>query len=391
MHDMGTYKPARFDRILIWEDDMLGHAPEYVIGSAITYKNAGHDVTICTPLNSTIIVRLEELGVAKSIFDYLEPSNIRLFTGNVLPAFASRLSRCLSITRDYFRTKLKSNQRTLLYLPTIHAVNFSHYKYIFDALGVLWSGLYLNASNFRVEPKNEAKAIERLFKSKNLHSLFTIDPSAVNFLKEMLGNENVFFRPDFAYISKQLSPDLLKQVTDWSEGRIIGLHAGMLTARKGIAEFANLIVQHDKSSHCFVVAGRISKSELSPEELNLVERAWSQSNVMIISRSLDQMEFDTLLSSVDFVFCCYRNWTQGSNVMIRSGLIGKPVITADEHLCKEICLGYKIGIVANRPNWALTVSNAITHNSDHELHYSLKNCYSPILTSYEGLDSTKNT
>jgi hypothetical protein len=380
MHDMGTHKPVRFERILIWEDDILGHAPEYVIGSAITYKNEGHDVTISTPINSTIIDRLKELGVSESTFDYLEPSSIRLFTGNVLPAFASRLSRCLSITRDYFRTKSKSNQRTLLYLPTIHAVNFSHYKYFFEALGVLWSGLYLNASNFRVEPQAESTTVKRLFKSRNIKSLFTIDQSAVDFLKTAMTCENIFFRPDFAYISKNLSPELLKIVLDWSEGRRIGLHAGMLTARKGIAEFAQLILQHDDSQYCFVIAGRLSTSELTIDELRLVERAWSQSNVMVINRSLNQMEFDTLLSSVDFVFCCYRNWTQGSNVMIRAGLVGKPVITATDYLCHEICDEYKLGVSVNYGGieWSNVTDQLVTHVADNCMN-NLVDIYSPQL------------
>ena len=362
---------------------MLGHAPEYVIGSAITYKNEGHTVSICTPDNRGIIERLDDLGICKSTFNYIDSSKIRLSLGKYFPSLTTRLSRSLSIVKDYYRAKSTLNSRTLLYLPTIHAVNFRHYKYIFDLFNVKWSGLYLNVSNFRVDPSSESAILLRLFKSRNLNSLFTIDPLAVEFIQTTINMEKVFFRPDYAYICKNHCHDLSEKVTKWAAERKLGLHAGMLTARKGIAEFAKLIDEHDESQYCFIIAGRISLSELTDSEKSLVESTWARSNVMVISRSLNQLEFDTLITIADFVFCCYRDWTQGSNVMIRAGMLGKPVITADKYLCQELCLQYNLGVVADSSDWADTVTKAISLKLDPISDRGIIVDYAPTLSPEE--------
>jgi hypothetical protein len=377
---MATHKPSTLDHILIWEDDILGHAPEYVIGSAITYKNEGHTVSICTADNRRIIERLDDLGISTSTFNYIESSKIRLSLGRCFPSLTTRLSRSLSIVRDYYRAKSTSKNRTLLYLPTIHAVNFSQYKYIFDLFNVSWSGLYLNASNFRVDPSSESATILRLFRSRNLNSLYTIDPLAVGFIQTTLKIDQVFFRPDFAYICKNLCADLLQTVSTWTAGRKLGLHAGMLTARKGIAEFAKLIDEHDESQYCFVVAGRLSTSELSETEMMLVEATWNRTNVMVINRSLQQSEFDTLLSLADFVFCCYRDWTQGSNVMIRAGLLDKPVITRKGYLCDEVCTQYNLGASVNPSAVKWTeITEDLLSNLRANPTDNLVEVYSPLL------------
>ena len=377
---MATHKPSTLDHILIWEDDMNGHAPEYVIGSAITYKNEGHTVSICTADNRRIIERLDDLGISKSTFNYIESSKIRLSLGRCFPSLTTRLSRSLSIVRDYYRAKSTAKNRTLLYLPTIHAVNFRDYNYIFDLFNVKWSGLYLNASNFRVDPSSESATLLRLFRCRNLNSLFTIDPLAVDFIQTTLKMDNVFFRPDFAYVCNNPSNELLEKVSTWTAGRKLGLHAGMLTARKGIAEFAKLIDEHDESQYCFVVAGRLSTSELSETEMMLVEATWNRANVMVINRSLQQSEFDTLLSLADFVFCCYRDWTQGSNVMIRAGLLGKPVITRKGYLCDEVCTQYNLGASVNPSAVEWTeITEDLLSNLRANPADNLVEVYSPLL------------
>ena len=103
----------------------------------------------------------------------------------------------------------------------------------------------------------------------------------------------------------------------------------------------------DPAQWYFVQVGRISHTNLLPEDTQALARIQQQSpeNLYVHADYLpDETSFNAIIAAADVIFAVYRDFYRSSNMLSKAAYFEKPILVADQCLMGDRVTQYEIGM-----------------------------------------------
>lgn len=212
-----------------------------------------------------------------------------------------------------------------------------------------WSGLYLHAEDVRRQLRDAKKAGDvsspwSYLCHPNVVSLAVLDEGVLDYLQQRT-NKRVVRMPDIANTDVEPLSVLREEIVRRAKGRKVVSLLGYLKTSKGVDAFCQAALSAEGQKHFFVLGGQFVPSELSSEELGLIQEMRAAENVMLALRPLSEPEFNAVFLVTDVIYAAYVDFHNSSNVMTKAAYFGKPLIVSEGSLMAERCRKYSLGKV----------------------------------------------
>jgi glycosyltransferase involved in cell wall biosynthesis len=238
-----------------------------------------------------------------------------------------------------------------------------HEKLALSQIQTPWAGLYFRP-NHLVDSRQQTKAPsllraaakgDALLRSKTCKAVATLDETLRSALETTSGKEVILF-PD---ITDESAPDkdtpFAKQIRERAKGRkVIGL-IGM-EPRKGVVTMLKAadVAREQGQPWLFVLAGTSCISMFPEAERRFIEdhiaksrNASSASNVLFPDEFKpipDGPIFNGVMDSFDVLFVAYHDFLGSSNVLTKSSILKKPVVSTELGCIAHRTKAYDLGL-----------------------------------------------
>lgn len=335
--------------IALADPEWIGHRETYFREFVLSLHRVGADVLALCPMPE----KLEALGLEASRFSselLVEPARLPLL-GCLFQDPVNTHLRWRYLKRALQKAEAKAGRRPdLLFFPWLDCylrVSLSQ-KLASAQIETPWAGLYFrpnhlvdeqlkirHASFFQAAAKGD-----KLLRSGNCRAVAILDETMRPALEKTTRKPVLLF-PD---ITDESAPDrdtpFAKQIRECANGRkVIGL-IGM-EPRKGVITMLKAadVARARGLPWLFVLAGTSCLHQYSPSERCFIEeriaksRANSSSNNLLFPDEFkpipDGPVFNGVMDAFDVLFIAYHNFLGSSNVLTKSSILKKPVVSTE--------------------------------------------------------------
>lgn len=193
--------------------------------------------------------------------------------------------------------------------------------------------------------------LNRVLQNPKLHTLFSLDPFVVKYIRSAAAQRKLIYLPDPVELS-QISPSqgLREQLGIESNRRVLLLF-GALTARKGIDQVLDAIPLLSPNLHqqlAIVMVGEASPSyqeHLETKIADLLRRYPIQ--IVRHYAFVAEEEVPTYFQNADIVLATYQRHVGMSGILIQAAAVQKPVLSSDYGLMGELVKQYQLGLAVD--------------------------------------------
>ena len=194
--------------------------------------------------------------------------------------------------------------------------------------------------------------LKAALRNPHLHTLFSLDPYAVPFLREMTSHTQFVALPDGADFSgDELSGEEMRRRWGVESGRKVALLFGALSNRKGVfrvLEALPLLPESYQKQLCLVLSGKLEEDNRA-RAVDMIRRLERTTSVQIV---LDDLflayhEIQSVIRGADLALITYQRHIGSSNVLIRAAAERKPVLGSDYGLVGEHIRRRKLGLAVD--------------------------------------------
>jgi hypothetical protein len=184
----------------------------------------------------------------------------------------------------------------------------------------------------------------------NVGSIFFTEKHIAKYL-ELAGPKQIFkVFPDVTTITLGQEVNLNLDLMGLARGRkIVGLVGALDGNKKLISEFLKLSVDPSLQDFYFVLAGEIYESTLDADTVAEVRRLSGavRENLFVYNKYIEsEDDYNYLLSQVNILFACYKDFDSSANILAKSAFFEIPVLVTAEtrmgRLVKEFNLGLEV-------------------------------------------------
>jgi glycosyltransferase involved in cell wall biosynthesis len=187
----------------------------------------------------------------------------------------------------------------------------------------------------------ETLSRRRLVDHPRLSALFTIDP----YLARDAGHRRLIHIPDPSRLSGSPAPGALRRQMGLPEDAIVVLAYGSLRRSYKALDAAIRAASDPRVARSLVLvaAGETDAAHFPEPETTRLRRA---GRLVESGHYIDDEREHALFDAADIVWVCYRDHTASSNVLIKAGQAGKPVIASPSGLLGRLVADAACGILA---------------------------------------------
>ena len=175
-----------------------------------------------------------------------------------------------------------------------------------------------------------------------------LEEAAVDTYRNAFPNKHFTFLPDITDTELPLEPNALAiDIKRRAAGRRIVFMGGSIGKQKNLAQWVALILSVDPAQWYFVQVGRISHTNLLPEDTQALARIQQQSpeNLYVHADYLpNETSFNAIIAAADVIFAVYRDFYRSSNMLSKAAYFEKPILVADQCLMGDRVTQYEIGM-----------------------------------------------
>lgn len=224
----------------------------------------------------------------------------------------------------------------IYFRPTFHYHQFAHYQPRFKD---------------RIQHWREQLTLALAGRRPQLHTVFSLDPFAVEPLKRLLQHGTAIHLPDPVEIGKanlERVPELRADLGVEADRQVFLLF-GALTDRKGVRQLLQAIAhlpQEDAQKLCLVLIG---ESNLIHELETLIALLTNQLPVQILRHYefVPEADVSAYFQLADVVLAPYQRHVGMSGILLQAAAAGKPVLSSDYGLMGELVHRYKLGLTVD--------------------------------------------
>ncbi len=335
--------------IALADPEWIGHRETYFREFVLSLNRVGADVIALCP----DFAKLTPLGLHPSNLYHetlTEPQRLPVLRHLFQDPINTHL-RWRLLDRALKKAEIKAGRPAdFLFLPWLDSyLRVSLSKTFTSALlKTPWAGLYFRPNHLVDENQNlcpssflhSAAKGDALLRSQNCRAVAVLDETMSGALKIASGKPVILF-PD---ITDESAPDpqnfFARQIIERANGRkVIGL-IGM-EPRKGVMTLlkASEIAAEKKLPWLFVLAGAACWSQYSPSEQRYIENCVAKSRDGSSGSNLlfpdefkpipDGPAYNGVMNTFDVLFIAYHNFPGSSNVLTKSCILKKPVVSTD--------------------------------------------------------------
>lgn len=196
--------------------------------------------------------------------------------------------------------------------------------------------------------------LSRLLKLPQLHSLFCLDPFAVEYIaREMTDRVEVLQLPD-SFVRQEVPAaelDSLRQELGIDGNRKVLLLLGIIDSRKGPIQLLEAIskVDHELLQRCcLLIAGKIQE-EIESDVVSLVEQIRSETPLQLVLHPhyIDDTLVQHYYEIADVALTTYQRHMGMSSALIRAALAKIPVLSSGYGLMGELVRQHGLGMVTD--------------------------------------------
>lgn len=343
----------------------MGHHPTFYAELALGLENAGFDVLALCP-NPDVARKLVEAGRAeefagKGSIYFLEiekpVGKLHWIRPRRIGAIYSTVLKFRNIERQIQREgQLLGYKTQAIFYSSIYKDDFEWICYASPFLRMSWTGIYLQASFFRMPQafswlKHPTSA--SIFSIPSCKSFGIFDESLVKIVAREI-RKPVIQIPDPARARERsdTAPGALGlALRKFAAGRpIVGL-LGHLRASKGVMTFIAAAEQCNPDLICFALVGEPSWSENSEEARCIRNTALNRQNFWVhLERIPTEHEFDGLVDCCDVLAATYIDFPHSSNLLAKAAVFEKPVIVSEGHLMADRVRNFRTGEIVEQSN-----------------------------------------
>lgn len=273
-----------------------------------------------------IVRAFQEWRLLNKYIKLLQPDHcLLMFLDSLLLRFARGASLPCSFSTIYFR-------------PIFHYPQFEQYQASYREK--LWH-------------RRDRLCLSSLLKSPQLHTLFSLDPFAVEPLKQFNPQARVMYLPDpveiyddVPYQTAQLSADL-----GIEPGRRVFLLFGALAERKGmyqLLEALRWLPCHLQQQICILLIGPVRAAEKDRLEAQVSQINHSLP-VQIICRHqfVADQDIQPYFHLADVILAPYQRHVGMSAILVRAAAAQKPVLSTNYGLMGEVTRHHELGLTVD--------------------------------------------
>ena len=365
-------------RILIVEPECEGHhIALYVKGLLRSIRNSRTitNVTLLTSKKTLKYFRIKELK--KEIKDLKVYTDFNLNypknNKNVFSLLFFQISNFF-ILKKIYNKKLKKNNFDYIFI--------NHLDYFEKAISIFGTPFKeISFSGILLNPKIHLKKnllfylyyylLKRLFRIKQLKSIFSNDKFFIEFCKKKL----IHYNHKVSYFAEPVSP--LQRLNKTYSRNFFGfkkkdfviLVYGALKKSKSIQELLLTINTIKNSNIKVIVAGQQTSYVKKIMTQNFVKELIINKIVFVSKGFHNNYKENLLFNASNLVWLAYKNGSYGSSgILFKAASSKLPVITTKEGLTGWQNKNYQFGIMVNLNNYE-DISSKILHISSNKLKY----------------------
>ena len=340
-----------YKRTLIFDDSIEGHHLEYIhhLYMGAVEKKEEEYVFILTPAFKQICEKLTWPKSSNIILDYISEEDLNMINKNKLRK-AFYLSKIIQV-------KVKRYNVSNVFLITL--MSAMPFLPFFINRKVKISGIiyliYLYRWKFSPLPIRITDVIKNLIlsKCKNFEYVYLLnDRGAPIYLNKKYRTSVYRYLPDpFVPLSFTKLKNLREELNIHPE-KIICLHFGALTERKGTLEFLRAITFANKdilSKCCFIFAGKVY-DDIKDSFYLLKNEVEKKTQIIIFDKFCNYDFIGSLCLSSNYIFIPYKNSEQSSGVLGYAAQFNIPVIGPRSGLLGKIIKKYNLGFLIKYPS-----------------------------------------
>ncbi len=350
-------------RLIVFDLSILGHHPGYIkhlIHGWCRQKQSGELLIVVSPLFfkehsdvttlSTVVGQghVKFIAITEEEEDLLRSRKsgfkrfLRAFQEwNLLCRYAQDLqaTECFLPYFDTFRLPLIFGKLCpcpvsgIYFRPTFHYPNFSSYQ-----PGV----------KDRLQHWRERFIINRVLSKPQLHTLFSLDPVAVDWLRLRYPNKIIVALPDPIELQER-SPAItesLRSDINIEPQRKVLLLFGAITERKGIFQLLDAIALLPTEVCQRICLLLVGESNIKQALDMRIDTLCANKPIQIIRRYkfVPDNEVPTYFQLADIVMAPYQRHVGMSGILLNAAAAGTPVLSSDYGLMGEMARRYGLGL-----------------------------------------------
>lgn len=219
---------------------------------------------------------------------------------------------------------------------------------------ISWSGLLFHPE--AIENQAKFKQSSWFSGATNVGSIFFTEKYIAKYL-ELAGPKQVFkVFPDVTTVTLGEEISLDVDLMSLARGRkIVGLIGALDGNKKLISEFLKMSADPSLQEFYFVLAGEVYESTLGEDTLEEIRRLSGavQENLFVYNKYIESEEdYNYLVSQVDILFACYKDFDSSANILAKSACFEIPVLVKAETRMGSLVEKYNLGIAVS----------SLTHN-----------------------------
>jgi hypothetical protein len=337
-------------RIYIVETAITGHHLSYLKLFIRGFSELKYDLTVISPATIEDL-KDGDLELANVDIHKLD-SKLVDFHGGGIFSYRGHLKNTWLFLRDVVKKSIESsgNQPDLVFFPMVDSyigpyVLKQEIDYLFP---YNWSGLYMKPQSTILKPS--FSYLRRLFLNHNhiFNSKYCksvgifIETTSIELLKVI--NKPIIVFPDIVDMAEiNISSTLIKSILKKANGRKIITLSGSLDKRKGVMNFVEIANKLSNENLFFVLAGEISESSFSIDEINFIKNGAQNNSFFFLKRIIDENTFNGLISISSLIYAVYINFPFSSNLIGKAALYNKPILVASNTYMGFIVDKYLLG------------------------------------------------
>lgn len=355
-------------KIIFFDLEFSGHHPSYIhyLSSYFNRKKISANLTFI--VSPELLVRHKEL----ISFEYdLENSSLRFLPLDHIEyeSLCTRDNAFLSMKRAWqewsllakYAKQISANHCLLLYLDRTHFPIIIRRR-----LPCYFSSIYFRPSfhysNFKSHRFSLSEQLQSLrekiqitfdLKHPQAHTLFCLDPFAVDHINRLTTKKKSVFLPDPVPSSFNHSQNLdaLQKKLGIKSSRKIFLLFGALSKRKGIFEVLESLGHLSDcqlSQLCILLIGKVNSADEDAfyERLSKLKDL-KELQIILNNDLVSEDEVPLYFQLSDVVFATYQKHVGMSGILVRAAAAGKLVISTDYGLMGQVTRCYELGLTVD--------------------------------------------
>lgn len=354
---------AALQRTMAFEMETGGHHASYIRNFAMQWaeKMTPHQINfIVTPQflqrHQDVVDLIKSLGTdSVQIHAITESENAglvgrvqRFFNGWKLfckYAQAMNVDRGLLMYSDHFQLPMLIGQASpcpvscIYFRPTFHYGSLKNYQPTLRQKLAAW---------------RKKQMVKRLLKIKQMDVLFSLDPLAVDYMKDNFETKARILQLPDSFVRNETTPRQLKELrTDLGveSGRKICMLLGVLDARKGplqLLDAAKRLPEASQKKLCLLLIGSLTEA-IQGDVVEKIDHLRRTTPMQIVLRNayVSDTVVQRYYELADVALTTYQRHMGMSSALIRAALAGIPVLSSNYGLMGELVSRERLGITVN--------------------------------------------